>query len=1386
MLKTSGKSFKLPIFPNNNVRIARTPLFGFIFFILLIFGAMIVIKLTGIPDADKKSEFALLADITPDSTRELPPLVFLGNENLPPLVFSNHGQCDGVAVDIVRALSARMSRTIEIRCMDWTAAQQMVAKGEADALIQINETDERKKIYDFSEPLLDDQFSIFVAKDRVGIADQHDLQGLRVGVEEAGLPTQILKTDPLILLHFVPSLKDGFELLQGGRIDAVVTNQWVGAYIVAENGMDRVRITGEPIATLQSKIAVKKGNAQLLADINQALQDIKSDGTYAHILNVWRPSEVIFETREQQTNKQLQLTLILVFALLVISLAWGLTLQAQVVRRKQAEKRITQERDNFFKIFSAAPVGFLLLNRESEITQANQAVADIILRDPVDIIGKRGGGGLQCINSFENPMGCGFDKSCSSCVLRNGVMSFLTEGQRIHGAEIELTLLINGKPQPRWLRVSAEPLELDGIQYVVAAIDDITERKQTEEALNESRRKMLTLLSNLDGAAYSCRNDPLWTMEFVSEGAFNLTGYTPDDLVGNKRISFVDIIHPQDLDEVRNDIEAALAKHERYQLTYRIICADGVTKWVWEQGCGIFTETGKFVSMEGFITDITKRKQVEEALFDSKERLAFVLEGSQLGYWDWDIETNQVQRNARWAEMLGYTLPEIELNVKQWTDLHHPDDRAAAWKSIQDHLEGRTQIHNIEYRMRTKDGQYKWILDCAKVVKRDAQGHPLRMSGTHTDITERKRAEEDLRLSEEKFSSAFRTSPDSVIIQRLTDGAYLDVNEGYTSLTGYTADDVLGRSSFEINIWANLDDRDKLIQGLRERGTITNFETQFRLKDGSLKTGLLSATTIMVNGEACSFSITRDITERKQIENTLFFLAQRGWAERSDDFFGALAQYLGETLAIDYIFIDQVYQNGKTAQTLANYWLGEIRPNFEYALKDTPCENIYGSKLCTYAEHIQKKFPRDFILTDMSAESYSGVPLWDSKGNPIGLIALLHRKPLKNIALIESLLQIVASHAGHEIERKQAEERIQNQIRRLNALHNIDNAIKSSVDLHATLSVFLNEVTAQLKVDAVSILLLNKHTLTLDHVASRGFHSTVLQHTRLGFGEGYAGRVIAERKTVHIADLAETENKLTQALSFADEKFAVYVGSPLIAKGDVVGVLEIFQRSSLVPDPEWFDFLDMLAGQAAIAIDSAQLFENLQRSNFDLALAYDATIEGWSHALDLRDKETEGHTRRVTEMAIRLARAMELSDEEIIQIKRGALLHDIGKMGIPDAILLKPDKLSDEEWIVMRKHPVYARDMLSRIEYLKPALDIPYCHHEKWDGTGYPQGLKGEQIPLAARLFAVVDVWDALSYDRPYRPGWSKERVIEHIRTQAGTHFDPKAVEIFLRLLNDN
>ncbi len=365
-------------------------------------------------------------------------------------------------------------------------------------------------------------------------------------------------------------------------------------------------------------------------------------------------------------------------------------------------------------------------------------------------------------------------------------------------------------------------------------------------------------------------------------------------------------------------------------------------------------------------------------------------------------------------------------------------------------------------------------------------------------------------------------------------------------------------------------------------------------------------------------------------------------------------------------------------------------------------------------------------------------------------------------------------------ERKKAEKRIQLQIEHLAALREIDQVIASSFDLRYNLAWILEFVTKELGVDAADVLTLNAVLSQLEFGSGKGFRGKSIEKRLTQLSQSLAMRVVLDRQVVHIPDVKDQSPDLLSEKFPADENFVCYFGVPLIVKGSVKGVLEVFHRTSLEPDQEWFDFLNALAGQVALAIDNASLFNNLQRSNMDLFMAYDATIEGWSRAMDLRDKETEGHTQRVTEMTMELAILFGIKDEDLVNVRRGALLHDIGKMGVPDGILLKPDKLTDEEWVILKKHPSFAFEMLSPIGYLKSAMDIPYCHHEKWDGTGYPRGLKGEQIPFTARIFSIVDVWDALTSDRPYRKAWPNEKVLEYLKSEAGKQFDPEVLKTSL------
>lgn len=374
-------------------------------------------------------------------------------------------------------------------------------------------------------------------------------------------------------------------------------------------------------------------------------------------------------------------------------------------------------------------------------------------------------------------------------------------------------------------------------------------------------------------------------------------------------------------------------------------------------------------------------------------------------------------------------------------------------------------------------------------------------------------------------------------------------------------------------------------------------------------------------------------------------------------------------------------------------------------------------------------------------------------------------------------------------ERRHAEELMRKHLANVNALHKVNLAITAHPEQDYTLRAVLDQSARLLEMDAAAIMLIDPQSGELRFAAGKGFRTKRIESVRMKPGEGFAGHAFQRQDNIIIPDTTratETQSRLykgdyrfTESYLFIEEEFKAYVNVPLYSKGKMRGVLELFKRNAMDTDAEWITLLESLAGQAAVAIDNAATYLDLQRSRDELAHAYDTTIEGWAKALDLRDRETEGHSRRVTELTVKIARKLGIDDAQMDHIRRGALLHDIGKLGVPDSILLKPAQLDADERAVMMCHPEMAYQILNPIPFLRDALDIPFYHHERWDGTGYPCGLKGQAIPLAARIFAIVDVWDALLYDRPYRPAWAPERVMDYIRQLAGSHFDPDIVPVF-------
>jgi putative nucleotidyltransferase with HDIG domain len=359
---------------------------------------------------------------------------------------------------------------------------------------------------------------------------------------------------------------------------------------------------------------------------------------------------------------------------------------------------------------------------------------------------------------------------------------------------------------------------------------------------------------------------------------------------------------------------------------------------------------------------------------------------------------------------------------------------------------------------------------------------------------------------------------------------------------------------------------------------------------------------------------------------------------------------------------------------------------------------------------------------------------------------------------------------------------------RLSTLMEISRVINSSLGLERVLEGVMDSLIALIQAERGFLMLKDADGALTVRVA-RG-----IDHKELEDGDSEFSRTIvqyvANTQEPILTTNAQEDPRFEGQKSVILHQFRSILCAPLRTKDQVIGVIFLDNRVHIgLFDDRDLELLTAFANQAAIAIENARLFDGLQAANRELEAAnreletaYDATLKGWVRALDLRDKETKGHTQRVTILTRLLAKAFGFEGEGLAHITRGALLHDIGKMAIPDSILLKPGDLTPEERDLMKRHPVLAYEMLQPIQFLHPAIDIPHCHHERWDGNGYPRGLKGGQIPLMARIFAVADVWDALISDRPYRKGMDPVEVRQYIRSLSGTHFDPQVVEAFLGL----
>ncbi len=961
------------------------------------------------------------------------------------------------------------------------------------------------------------------------------------------------------------------------------------------------------------------------------------------------------------------------------------------------------------------------------------------------------------------------------------------------------------------------------ISHFVAIQQDITERVLAEEALRVSEERYRVVAEAASDVIIVIDEDS--RIQFVNPASRNLFGYTAAELLGESlTLLMPESLQGRHLAAFQRYLESGQRSRDWRAVEIAGRRKDG-SEFPIEISFGESASDGKRF-FGGVVRDITERRQALESLklfrtlIDRSNDAIEVVDPETLRFLD---------VNEKACLDLGYSREEL-LSLRV-LDIDPTLDPSSVQRMLEQLQKSGFVIY--EGRHRRKDGTTFPVEVNIKYIGLDRDY----VVSIVRDTTERKQAEQEIRRRAEEFAALYETS------RRLAEQSDLPtllqtIVERATTLLQTPGGGIelhdSARGDLELvvvkGIETHVGTRLRLGEGMT--GRVAQTHQPMRVDDyrawpdrapayDGVPISSIVQVPMLFGGELIGVLGVNEIgaTERKFTEADArllsLFASQAASAVRNARLLAETRHRLRELEAVSQIsnalrtalaledmlprLLDETLaalgtdsgviwlyeaENGELRQAVARGWFASIH---EPSIK--PGEGIAGAVFASGQAHVANEFATDPRTRESAREQVP--PGWGGACVPIrtadetvGVFFVSAPLPRALAASDIDLLSTLAEIAGNAIHRMRLHEQTERQLRRLAALHAIDKAISSSLDLRATLNVLLEQVTTQLRVDAADVLLLNPHLQTLEYSAGRGFRSGGITRSHLRLGECQAGRSALERRTIHIPDLA-SETNFVRAGLLAGEGFVTHYVGPLIAKGEVKGVLEVFHRAPLHANEDWLNFLEALAGQAAIAIDNAELFDGLQRSNTELALAYDATIEGWSRALDLRDKETEGHSQRVTEMTERLARAMSVSDEELVHLRRGALLHDMGKMGVPDNILLKPGKLTDEEWIRMKQHPQFAYDMLAPIPFLKKALDIPYCHHEKLDGTGYPRGLKGEQIPLAARLFAIVDVWDALRSDRPYRQGWSEEKVREHIRASSGTHFDPQVVEAFMRMLEE-
>ena len=965
---------------------------------------------------------------------------------------------------------------------------------------------------------------------------------------------------------------------------------------------------------------------------------------------------------------------------------------------------------------------------------------------------------------------------------------------------------------------------------IVAIYSDVSQRKQTEDAIRISEARYRSLVENQ--TAVISRTDLDGNLTFANDEFCRVFGEKREKLLGNR---IQTTILPEDQHLVEKAIKESMEPPYHSQLENRNITAQGVRWFRWENSA-ILDSKGNIKEMQYAGWDITEQKNSQMAL----QRRDKILEAVSftatrlLEAADWKkqapIILEKLGKSAGVDRVYLLKYPEshqhfelakVPENLIEWTAPgvgHKLQDnqlpRLVEFSKAMDHwkmtLKRGEVIVGVPDRLPKEEQDLLAALGIRGIVL-----VPILLEGNlwglmgfdqinadhHWDATElealktfadtfasaiqRNKAYTDLLDRETRLHAILEASKDAILVALKDMTVY--ANTAFRKLFGLSQQDDL--EDIPISSLIAPEDRQRYldISEARQNGkpAPTHYELKALKKNGTEFDLEVYVSTYELLGETYNLAILRDITDKKKHDRELRALSTVSTALRKarsrEEMYPIMVDELAKVMQAVGGLI--TLEDLSTGDFVVKYSNGELAHQEGFRVpagKGIAAEIVRTRK--PYLSHNLKADPR-FLMGNIIEHCKEAViyPMIAQR-KVIGTLLVSRERPFdkSEIKVIGSITEM----AANAIQRSTLYEQTESRLQKLIALRQIDTAISSTLDLQKIMDIILTSSQKFLNVDAADILLHDESTGRLKYAYGVGFRTQLMNGFSVSIGKGWAGKAAQTRSPVFIPDLKKVSDQLIKP-ALKVEKLVSYYAVPLITNNQVKGVMECLTRSPLQQDQDWVEFINLLAGQAAIAINSAQLFDEIKHSNVQIIRAYDETIEGWSRAMDIRDKETEGHTQRVVELTLRLARAMGIPEEQLIHVKRGTLLHDIGKLVVPDTILFKPAALTDLEWRIMKKHPLNAYNMLASVDYLKPALDIPYCHHEHWDGSGYPRGLKGEEIPFTARIFSVVDIWDALLSNRPYRPAWSREKTIAYIKSRSGEDLDPKVVKVFLKIISE-